>query len=53
MVDLSNKKILVTGAQGFLGKHLVENLLEEKKVSKEKDRSKHRVDLIRQLQDEP
>ncbi len=35
MVDLSNKKILVTGAQGFLGKHLVENLLEEKKVSKE------------------
>ncbi|MBI2625256.1 MAG: NAD-dependent epimerase/dehydratase family protein [Candidatus Nealsonbacteria bacterium] len=30
-----NKKILVTGAQGFLGKHLVKNLLENRRVLKE------------------
>jgi len=35
MINLSNKKILITGAHGFLGKHLVKNLLERRKVSKE------------------
>lgn len=32
MINLKNKKILVTGAHGFLGKHLVENLLSKRKV---------------------
>ena len=35
MTDLREKKILVTGAHGFLGKHLVKNLLEKRKVPKE------------------
>ncbi|MEK9135207.1 MAG: GDP-L-fucose synthase [Patescibacteria group bacterium] len=35
MVDLKTKKILITGADGFLGKHLVKNLLEKRKVPKE------------------
>jgi len=35
MIDLSKKKILVTGAHGFLGKHLVKNLLEKRKVPQE------------------
>ncbi len=35
MVNLANKKILVTGAHGFLGKHLVQNLLQKRKVPKE------------------
>ena len=30
-----NKKILITGVHGFLGKHLVANLLEKRQVSKE------------------
>ena len=34
MINLSKKKILITGAHGFLGKHLVDNLLEKRKVSK-------------------
>lgn len=35
MINLSNKKILVTGAHGFLGKCLIKNLLEKRNVSKE------------------
>lgn len=35
MVDLAKKKILVTGAHGFLGKHLIKNLLEKRNVPKE------------------
>jgi len=35
MINLSEKKILITGADGFLGKHLVKNLLEKRKVPKE------------------
>lgn len=32
MINLAKKKILVTGAHGFLGKHLVKNLLEKRKI---------------------
>ena len=35
MLNLSKKKILITGADGFVGKHLVKNLLEKRKVAKE------------------
>src|SRR3989344_4069873 len=35
MLDLKNKKIFITGADGFLGRHLVENLLKKRKVPKE------------------
>jgi len=34
MINLSEKKILITGANGFLGKHLIKNLLEKRKVPK-------------------
>jgi len=34
-LNIKNKKILITGADGFLGRHLVKNLLEEKRVLKE------------------
>jgi len=35
MINLSEKKILITGSNGFLGRHLVKNLLEIRKVPKE------------------
>ncbi len=35
MIDLTQKKILITGAHGFVGKHLVKNLLEKRGVPKE------------------
>jgi len=35
MIDLTKKKILVTGAHGFLGHHLIKNLLEKRKVPRE------------------
>ncbi len=35
VIDLSKNKILITGAHGFVGKHLVKNLLEKRKVPKE------------------
>jgi len=35
MINLSEKKILITGADGFLGKHLVKNLLEKRKIPEE------------------
>ena len=35
MIDLKQKKILITGSDGFVGRHLVRNLLEKRKVSKE------------------
>ena len=34
MINLKKKKILITGAHGFVGKHLVKNLLEKRKVPK-------------------
>lgn len=36
MINLKNQKILITGADGFLGRHLVKNLLEKRGVSKER-----------------
>jgi len=35
MINLKNQKILITGADGFLGKHLVKNLLEKRGIQKE------------------
>ncbi|MFH1575561.1 MAG: NAD-dependent epimerase/dehydratase family protein [Candidatus Nealsonbacteria bacterium] len=35
MINLEGKKILITGAHGFVGKHLVANLLEKRKIPKE------------------
>lgn len=35
MIDLKQKKILITGSNGFVGRHLVKNLLEKRKVPKE------------------
>jgi len=35
MINLKTKKILVTGADGFLGRHLVKNLLERRKIPAE------------------
>lgn len=34
-MELKNKKILITGSHGFLGNHLVGNLLEKRKIPKE------------------
>jgi len=35
MLNLNKKKILVTGAYGFLGRHLIKNLLEKRKVPRQ------------------
>jgi len=35
MIELSKKKILITGAHGFVGKHLVANLLAKRKIPKQ------------------
>ena len=35
MLNLKRNKILITGAHGFLGRHLVENLLEKRRVPEE------------------
>lgn len=35
MINLTQKKILVTGADGFVGRHLTQNLLEKRKVPRE------------------
>jgi len=35
MINLKTKKILITGADGFLGRHLVKNLLEKRKIPRE------------------
>lgn len=35
MINLAKKKILVTGAHGFLGRHLTANLLEKRQIPKE------------------
>ena len=35
MINIKQNKILITGAQGFLGEYLVNNLLEKRKVLKE------------------
>lgn len=32
MIDLKNKKILLTGGEGFLGSHIVENLVNNRSV---------------------
>src|SRR6266576_589714 len=32
MQNLENKKILITGAHGFVGSHIIENLLKKRKV---------------------
>lgn len=34
MINLTKKKILITGAHGFLGRHLTDNLLKKRKVPK-------------------
>ncbi len=35
MIDLKKKKILVTGAGGFLGKYVIDNLISKRKVSRD------------------
>lgn len=35
LTHLKNKKILITGANGFLGRHLVDNLVKKRKIKRE------------------
>lgn len=44
-IDLKRKKILVTGGMGFLGNHLIKNLIEKRKVPKESIRTFSSLEL--------
>ncbi|MFH1246307.1 MAG: NAD-dependent epimerase/dehydratase family protein, partial [Candidatus Liptonbacteria bacterium] len=51
MIDLRTKKILVTGGHGFLGKHLVRNLIEKRGVPAENIFAPHSNELDLRLKE--